>query len=494
VIKIEKMGENRFFDYPLQIKIYKIFGGKNMSGTSKALGRIASLLDDSSFAEIGALVTARSTDLNTDPKALASDGCVTGYGTIAGRCVYVYSQDASVLGGSIGEMHARKIVNLYDMAIRTGSPVIGIIDCAGMRLEEGSDALYAFGRIYGKMTKASGLIPQITAIVGNCGGGAGLFSGLSDFSFISKDGKLFVNAPDTITGNYTAKNDTAGIDFQSKEAGNAEGYATEAELFAAVRKLVSLLPSNNETSNDDPEGTCADDLNRLLAVTSPANASALIENIGDAGSFIEIRPEYAPSVVTAFVKLDGVVTGVVANNSETTDKDGKAVKIDNVFTADGCDKAADFVKFCDAFDIQVLTLTNVKGFENTIENEKRIARSAASLAAVFASATVPKVNVIVGDAIGNAANIMNAKALGSDITISWKGAKVGIMEGKLAAQITGADASAIDAGMSGAADAARRGYVDQVIDAADTRKYVIASFEMLYSKRGEDIYKKHTSI
>ena len=178
-----------------------------MSGTSKALGRIASLLDESSFAEIGALVTARSTDLNTDPKALASDGCVTGYGTIGGRCVYVYSQDASVLGGSIGEMHARKIVNLYDMAIRTGSPVIGIIDCAGMRLEEGSDALYAFGRIYGRMTKASGVIPQITAVVGNCGGGAGLFSGLSDFTFISKDGKLFVNAPDTISGNYTAKND-----------------------------------------------------------------------------------------------------------------------------------------------------------------------------------------------------------------------------------------------------------------------------------------------
>ena len=199
-------------------------------------------------------------------------------------------------------------------------------------------------------------------------------------------------------------------------------------------------------------------------------------------------------MVTAFIKLDGVLTGVVANNAFKAGADGKGVKIDNVLTADGCDKAADFVNFCDAFDIPVLTLTNVKGFDTSIENEKRIARSAAKLAATFASASVPKVNVITGDAIGNAANIMNAKALGSDITISWTGAKVGIMDGKLASQITGADASAIDAGMSGAADAARRGYVDQVIAAADTRKYVIASFEMLYSKRGEDIYKKHTSI
>ena len=453
-----------------------------MSGTSKALGRIASVLDDSSFAEIGALVTARSTDLNTDPKALASDGCVTGYGSVDGRCVYVYSQDASVLGGSIGEMHARKIVNLYDMAIRTGSPVIGIIDCAGMRLEEGSDALYAFGRIYGRMTKASGVIPQITAVVGNCGGGAGLFSGLSDFTFISGDGKLFVNAPDTISGNYTAKNDTAGCAFQSEVAGNADCYATEAELFAAVRKLVSTLPSNNETDNDDEE--CADDLNRLMAVTSAKNASALIENLGDAGSFVEVKAKFAPSVVTAFIRLDGVLTGVVANNAESS----------SLLNADACDKAADFVKFCDAFDIQVLTLTNVNGFENTLENEKRIARSAASLAAGFASATVPKVNVIIGDAIGNAANIMNAKALGCDMTIAWDSARVGIMEGKLASQITGASASDIDAGLSGASDAARRGYVDQVIAAADTRKYVIAAFEMLYSKRGEDVYKKHTSI
>ena len=438
-----------------------------MSSTSKALGRIASLLDEASFAEIGALVTARSTELNTDPKALASDGCITGYGTVGGRVVYVYSQDASVLGGSIGEMHARKIVNLYDMAIKTGSPVIGIVDCAGMRLEEGSDALYAFGRIYGRMTKASGVIPQITAVVGNCGGGAGLFSRLSDFTFIAPDGKLFVNAPDTITGNYTAKNDTASGKYQSEVTGNAQLCATEADLFAAVRQLVSVLPSNNETSNDDLEGTCTDDLNRALAVTDASSAAALIEN--------------------------GVLTGVVANNGFKFEGE-KAVKIDNVLTAKGCDKAADFIKFCDAFDIQVLTLTNVKGFETSECNEKRIVRSAASLAGVLASSTVPKVNVITGDAIGNAANIMNSKALGADMTIAWSSAKVGIMESKLAAQITGANASDIDAGMNGASDAARRGYVDQVISAVDTRKYVIAAFEMLYSKNGSEIFKKHTSI
>ena len=453
-----------------------------MSGTSKAAVRIASLLDENSFAEIGALVTARSTDFSTDPKLLASDGCITGYGTIGGKVVYVYSQDAQVLGGSIGEMHARKIVNLYDLAIKTGSPVIGIVDCSGMRLEEGSDALYAFGRIYGRMTKASGLIPQITAVVGNCGGGAGLFSGLSDFTFISKDGKLFVNAPDCIDGNYTAKNDTAGCDYQSEVTGNAEKYETEAELFAAVRNLVSILPSNNEDFDDEEP---SDDLNRLLAVTDPSNATALIENLADAGSFTEVRPSYAKCVTTAFAKIGGILTGVVANN--VCDKD-------NVICANGCDKAADFVKFCDAFGIQILSLTNVKGFAASIESEKRIARSAASLAAAFASATVPKVNVIVGDAIGNAANIMNSKALGADMTISWNNARVGIMDPKLASQITGGDVKAIESSLAGASDAARRGYVDQVISPADTRKYVAAAFEMLYSKGGEETFKKHTSV
>ena len=454
-----------------------------MSTTSNVSAgkRIEALLDDNSFVEIGNLVKARNTDFNLAQRETPADGVITGYGTINNALVYVYSQDATVLGGSVGEMHAKKIAKIYDMAIKMGAPVIGLVDCAGLRLEEATDALNAFGEIYLKKATASGVVPQVTAVFGNCGGGLSVLSQLSDFTFMADDAKLFVNSPNTIDSNYTEKCDTASSEFQSNNTANVDYVSNEDDVIAKIRDLVDLLPGNFEESAYDDE--CTDDLNRACAgIEGLVNdMPALIENVADNGNFFQLKTNYATDMVTGFIKLNGNTVGVVANNSD-------------ILSASGCYKAEELVKFCDAFDIPVLTLTNVKGFDTSIENEKRIARSAAKLAAGFASASVPKVNVITGDAIGNAANIMNAKALGADITISWTGAKVGIMDGKLASQITGADASAIDAGMNGAADAARRGYVDQVIAAADTRKYVIASFEMLYSKRGGDIYKKHTSI
>ena len=202
-----------------------------MSNTSKASQRIAALLDDNSFVEIGALVTARATDFNMKPTETPSDGCITGYGVIEGNPVYVYSQDASVMGGTMGEMHANKIANLYDLAMKTGAPVIGLIDCAGLRLQESTDALAAFGKIYLKQTFASGVIPQITAILGTCGGGLGLFPTMTDFTFMEgKNAKLFVNSPNALDGNSVSKCDTAAAKFQSEEAGIVDVVADEASV------------------------------------------------------------------------------------------------------------------------------------------------------------------------------------------------------------------------------------------------------------------------
>jgi acetyl-CoA carboxylase carboxyltransferase component len=475
-----------------------------MSTTSKAGQRIASLLDENSFVEIGGLVTARATDFNLEPTQTPSDGVITGYGTIDSNLVYVYSQDASVLNGTIGEMHARKIVNLYNLALKMGAPVIGLVDCGGMRLQEATDALYAFGRIYAKQTAASGIIPQITAILGNCGGGLALFPTLTDFTFMASEGaKLFVNAPNALCGNRAEKNDTAAAAFQAQKAGIVDVVAPESEIFDQIRALVSFLPQNNEDVNlEETE----DDLNRAIAELSgcAGDTSVALSLIADDNNFFEVKKDYAKSMVTGFLRLNGTTVGAVANRTEVLDEEGKvSEKFDAVLTADGCEKAADFVNFCDAFDIPVLSLTNVKGYEATVTSEERIARSAAKLTAAFAGATVPKVNVIVGQAMGTAANIMNSKTIGADLTLAWTDAKIGVMDGKLAAQILfdGASADELKAKAESyekenlnAASAARRGYVDQIIDAADTRKYVVGAFEMLYSKRVDQPAKKHNTI
>ncbi len=474
-----------------------------MSTTSKAGQRIASLLDENSFAPIGELVTARATDFNLDPKALPSDGCITGYGTIDSEPVYVYSQDASVLNGTIGEMHARKIVNLYNLALKTGTPVIGLIDCAGMRLQEATDALYAFGRIYAKQTAASGVIPQITAILGNCGGGLALFPTLTDFTFMAKEGaKLFVNTPNALDGNRSDKNDTASADFQAGQAGLVEVVASEEEIFAGIRELVGLLPQNNDDLN---LVECTDSLNRICEdlAACAGDTSIALSMIADDQRFFETKACYAPEMVTGFLRLNGSTIGAVANRSQIADAEGKTKDLGKALTADGCEKAADFIRFCDAFDIPVLSLTNVTGYKATVDSEKRIARAAAKLTAAFAGATVPKVNIVVGDAIGSAVNVMNSKAIGADFTLAWNGARIGVMDGKLAAEIiydgesadvVAAKGAEIEALNLNAVSAARRGYVDQIIDPAETRKYAVAAFEMLYSKRELQPVKKHETV
>lgn len=475
------------------------------TSTSKARQRIEALLDENSFVEIGALVSARATDFNLKQLDTPSDGVITGYGVINDNLVYVYSQDASVMNGTIGEMHAKKIANLYDMALKMGAPVIGLIDSAGLRLQEATDALNAFGEIYMKQSLASGVIPQITAIFGTCGGGLAMIPTLTDFTFMEeKDAKLFVNAPNTLDGNSTAKCDTASAKFQSEEAGIVDFVGAEAELFGQIRDLVSYLPANNEEEAD--YAACDDDLNRVCAQAAAGAKDAVIalSDIADDGVFVEVKKAYAKDMVTGFLKLNGMTVGAVANRSEVYGEDGKvAEKFDEVLSVQGCNKAAEFVQFCDAFSIPVLTLTNVKGFKATTCAEKGMAKAVARLTYAFANATVPKVNVITQKAFGSAYVAMNSKALGADVTFAWEAAEIGTMDAKLASKIMfdGEGADVIDekakeyaALQNNALSAAKRGYVDYIITPADSRKYIIGAFEMLYSKREERPAKKHGTV
>lgn len=483
-----------------------------MSTTAKvtARQRIENLLDDNSFVEIGAYVKARSTDFNIKAKDTPSDGVVTGYGVINGRLVYVYSQDSSVLGGSVGEMHAKKIVSLYDMAMKTGSPVIGLIDSTGLRLQESVDGLNAFGQIYFKQSLASGVIPQITAVFGNCGGGLSIVAGLSDFTFMeSENAQLFVNSPNAISENRKEVCDSASAKFQSETAGNVDFIGTEAEVIEGVRELVSILPSNNEDEAADLE--CLDDLNRaVVGVENCVEDTKLaLENISDNGFVVENKKDYAPEMLTAFIKLNGATVGVVANRTKIYDNDmNVADEFDAKLTAKGCNKAADFVNFCDAFNIPVLTLTNVNGYASTMCQEKNGAKATSKLVYAFANATVPKVNLIIGDAIGSAYIAMNSKATGADIVYAWPSAKVGMMEAKSAVSIMYADEiSAGDANdvinekvaeyqtlQGDVMSAAARGYIDSIVEPVDSRKYIIGAFEMLYTKFEDRPGKKHGTV
>ncbi len=475
-----------------------------MSNSSQASQRIQALLDDNSFVEIGALVKARATDFNLKQADTPSDGVITGYGVIDGNLVYVYSQDASVMNGTIGEMHAKKICGLYDLAMKMGAPVIGLIDSAGLRLQEATDALNAFGEIYAKQVMASGVIPQITGIFGTCGGGLALIPTLTDFAFMEgKKAKLFVNAPNALDGNEISRCDTSAAAFQSEEAGIVDVAEDEASLLAEIRQLVSMLPANN---TEMAVSSCTDDLNRMCPdlANCAGDTSIALSQIADNGAFLEVKKSYAKDMVVGFLKLNGATIGAVANRTEVYGEDGEiAEKFDAVLSPAGAEKAAEFISFCDAFDIPILSLTNVKGFAATTCAEKRIAKASAKLTYAFANATVPKVNVILQQAFGSAYVTMNSKAIGADITIAWPDAQIGAMDANLAAKIIcdgqGAEtiakcAEEYTALQNNVTSAAGRGYVDEIVEPADTRRYIIGAFEMLSSKYESRPEKKHGTV
>ncbi len=461
---------------------------------SPAIQRIESLLDENSFVELQAAVTSRNTDFNLNEQQTPSDGVAIGHGLIDGNLVFVFSQDASVLNGTLGEMHAKKICTVYEMAMKMGAPVIGMLDCAGVRLQESVDALESLGMIYKTAVDASGVIPQIMSVFGNCGGGLSVLTSISDFTFMEAQGKLFVNSPDAIAGNRADKLDTASAAFQA-EAGNADFVGSTEEIMTAIRDLVCILPGCNVEEGCVDE--CMDDLNRaaenLEAKVSDARLFAA--EISDNHLFVEAKAGYAKEMVCGFIKLNGITIGVVGNSQQSGED-----SFDTVLTAAGCDKAADFVQFCDAFDIPLLTLTNVNGFEASVCSEKVLSRAMARFTYALANATVAKIGFITKEAFGTAYVMMNAKSLGADLVYAFADAKVGVMPADLAAKVMCPEGTAdeiaktaaeFDALQNSVEAAARRGYIDRIVEPADARKYLIAGFEMLFTKRVDGPYKKH---
>ena len=431
--------------------------------------RIYSVLDEGSFTEIGALISARN---KTDGQS--GDGVVTGYGTIDGRLVYVYSQDPCYLGGSLGEMHARKISSVYHMALNMGAPVIAMIDCAGIRLDEGSDSLFSFGKIFEHQSKVSGVVPQIAMVYGPCGGGMAVSAALSDFVFIEKEkGRLFISSPNAVLGNYTEKCDSSAPDFRA-ENGTCDIIGSAAEIAEGVRKLISMLPENSETDLSFKD--CTDDLNRSVSgIDSLKKKAEMAAQIADDGEVFEIKRDYAKSAFTAFIRINGRTVGVCANEKEE-------------LCHKACRKFASFIKFCDAFSIPVLTLADVKGFARSMENEKEAAQAAAALSSAYASVTVPSVTVITGKAFGTAGMLMGSKAIGADLVFAWQNSAMGIMEPELMNKLTDAN-NGID--LSSASYNASRGYLDDIILPEETRQKIASSLEMLYSKDVALLPRKH---
>lgn len=454
-----------------------------MSNSAKmsARERIESLVDANSFVEIGGLITKRNTDFNMQEKAVPADGVITGYGIVDSNLVYIYSQDVTAMNGSVGEMHAKKIASLYEMAIKAGAPVIGLIDCAGVRVQEAVDALAGFGEIYMAKVKASGVVPQISAILGSCGGGVAISSKLSDITLMDAgNGRLFVNSPNVITGNRVEKCDTSKADFQA-EAGNVDIVCpNETEVLKKIRTLVSMLPANAGAA---AMVETTDDMNRVLTGFEgyATDAKEALTQIADDTNFVELKADYGKEMVTGLMSLDGITVGAIANAKE------------GVLSTAGCKKAEQFTYFCDAFGLPIVTLTNVKEYASSMEEEKTISQAVADLTYAFASADVPKINVITGEAYGSAYVAMNSKHIGADLVLALEDAKVGVMDAKVAAQImcedeiTGAadtkaaleeKAKEFDEKQCDAKVAASRGYVDNIIEGKEVRKHLIYAMQM----------------
>lgn len=479
---------------------------KGIEAGSVARQRIMALLDDQSFVEIGAFVRPRTTNYNMSNLEAPADGVVTGYGTMDGRLVYVYSQDPKVIGGALGEMHAKKIVNIYQMAIKVGAPVIGLLDSTGMRLQEGSDAFEGYGQIFIQQSLASGVIPQITAILGTCGGGAAMIPSLSDFVFMTKEHtNFYLNSINTLDGAKDNTDPIGSAGYHGMNAGIVDLVCEdESSLFADIKDLVALIPSNNH--EDAPYGEGTDDFNRNLSDFNDLNdlyvdGRDVVGQIADEGTYFELASDYGKDVATVIARLGGMTLGFVASAAASTD--GR-------LSLEGAEKVARFVQKLDAFSLPVITLVDTKGFEASLSNERSgQAKYVASMIAAYTNATVPKVTVLTGNAIGSAYVAMNSKHIGADMVYAWPGAKVGTMDPESAVKIMYAEeiASSLAApdliqqrisqytsDEMSPYKAASHGYIDDVIEPSATRKRLIAVVDMLVTKYVNGPDRKHRSV
>jgi len=483
------------------------------AGKLTARERIAELYDEGSFIELDAYVTHRCTQFGMDATEAPADGVITGYGTVCGRLVFVYSQDFTVIGGSLGEMHAKKICKVMDMAAKMGAPIIGMNDSGGARIQEGVDALAGYGEIFMRNVRNSGVIPQISLVMGPCAGGAVYSPAITDFIFmVDKNAKMFVTGPQVVsavTGENVTDEELGGSGVHSSTSGVAHFTAADdKECIAKVRRLISFLPQNNleEPAYEVP----SDEINRISAelstiVPDGANAAydmkGVITNIVDNADFFEVQENFAKNIVVGFARFNGNSVGIVAN--QPNHKAG-------VLDRDSSDKAARFIRFCDSFNIPIVTLTDVPGFLPGVDEETGgIIRHGAKLLYAYAEATVPKVNVIVRKAYGGAYIAMSSKHLGADMVFAWPTAEIAVMGPDGAANIIFKNDIANSADpiterankieeyrekFASPFEAAKRGYVDDVIEPDSTRPRIIAALEMLAGKRDTLPAKKHGNI
>ncbi|MDD6484615.1 MAG: carboxyl transferase domain-containing protein [Clostridiales bacterium] len=475
--------------------------------------RINALLDEGSFVEVDAFVSHRCSEFGMDRTEIPGEGVVTGYGTVDGRLTFVYAQDFTAMGGSLGEMHAKKICKVMDMAAKMGAPIIGMNDSGGARIQEGVDALSGFGDIFYRNTLNSGVIPQISVIMGPCAGGAVYSPAITDFIFmVDKTSQMFITGPQVIksvTGEDVTANDLGGAQVHNSESGVAHFRASnDEECIEQIKKLLSYLPSNN--LEEAPLADVTDPINRLsekLTTIVPDDASKaydvkeVIAEIVDNGDFFEIMKDFAKNIVIGFARMNGQTVGVVANQPKVM-----AGSLD----INSSDKAARFIRFCDSFNIPLVTLTDVPGYFPGIEQEKGgIIRHGAKILYAYSEATVPKINVILRKAYGGAYIAMSSKHLGADMVMAWPTAEIAVMGPEGAANIIfkndikeSADPIATRQEkiqeyrnkFASPFEAAKRGYVDDVIEPDSTRPRIIAALEMLASKRETRPAKKHGNL
>ena len=493
-------------------------GGENRveaqhkKGKLTARERIHFLLDEGSFEEIGQLVTHRSTNFGLEKQKFLGDGVVTGYGTVNSRLVYVFAQDFTVMGGSLAEAHAQKICRIMDLAMQNGAPVIGLNDSGGARIQEGVVSLGGYADIFYKNTQASGVIPQLSAIMGPCAGGAVYSPALTDFIMMVEDTSyMFVTGPNvvkTVTHEEVTSEELGGASTHSSKSGVAHfSCANEVDLINELKTLLSYMPQNCEEEAPGLAYNLADEKREELNIIIPDNPNQpydikeVIEELTDKDSFYEVHKKYAENIVCGFARLAGKSIGIVAN---------QPAFLAGVLNIEASTKAARFVRFCDCFNIPLLVLEDVPGFLPGTDQEWRgIITHGAKLLYAFSEATVPRITVITRKAYGGAYDVMNSKHIGADMNYAWPSAEIAVMGAKGAAEIIfkkeikeADDKKAkweekekeYAALFANPYNAAARGYVDEVIEPAKTREKLIKAFKMLENKVAHLPKKKHGNI
>ncbi len=478
-------------------------------GKLTARERIELLLDEGSFEEFDMFISHRCTDFGMENNKPAGDGVVTGWGTINGRQVYVFSQDFTVLGGSVSATHAQKICKIMDMAMQNGAPVIGLNDSGGARIQEGVDALAGYAEIFQRNIMASGVVPQISVIMGPCAGGAVYSPAMTDFIFMVKDTSyMFVTGPDvvkTVTNEQVTAEELGGASTHTRKSSVADGaFENDVEALAEVRRLVDFLPANNREKPpvrpffDDP-ARIEDSLDTLIPenANTPYDMKELITKVADEGDFYEIQADFAKNIITGFIRLEGQTVGVVAN---------QPMVLAGCLDIDSSRKAARFVRFCDCFEIPILTFVDVPGFlPGTAQEYGGVIKHGAKLLFAYGEATVPKVTVITRKAYGGAYDVMASKHLRGDFNYAWPTAEIAVMGAKGATEIIhradlkdpekiAAHAKDYEDRFANPFVAAERGFIDEVIQPKSTRRRVARAFASLRGKKLQNPWKKHDNI